>query len=76
MGNELKVRVSLAPWSGRVEFLVRCGKAIAEPLTMKQSEEGATMQPTFGLDKEQAQLLMDDLWRVGLRPTQKGENHV
>lgn len=45
----------------------------AQPLTlieMKPEEEGREMPPMFSLRDEQAQTLMDELWRVGLRPSE------
>ena len=70
MDNKLEVRAISGPWNRGVEFLVRCGRAIAEPLTMKDDEGIVIVQPTFTLDKQEAQLLMDDLWMAGLRPTE------
>jgi len=70
MENILKIRAVSAPWNNGVEFLIRCGNAVAEPLIMKQHEENTVAEPTFRLDREYAQLLMDDLWVAGIRPTE------
>jgi len=37
---------------------------------MRKAEEGVSLEPTFSLSLESAQLLMDDLWNSGLRPTE------
>jgi hypothetical protein len=45
--------------------------AVAQPLTMVQQDRfSAIEEPTMELTFEQAQELMDELWRVGLRPTE------
>lgn len=36
----------------------------------EEVEQGDFSEPSFRLSKEQAQELMDELWRVGLRPTE------
>ena len=67
--NQLKIRAVSAPWNTGVDFLIRCGNAVAEPIIMTKSND-IISQPTFSLYIEQAQLLMDDLWMAGLRPTE------
>lgn len=47
--------------------------AIAEPAQMKGVIESAQWEPrpeTFTLAPDAAQVLMDDLWRSGIRPTE------
>lgn len=50
--------------------------AIALPVQMKVLTDEETMtatqnaSPTFELRKDEAQQLMDELWRVGLRPSE------
>lgn len=45
--------------------------AVAEPLTMRTLEEGEIEpRPTLSLRKAEAQQLIDELWRVGLRPSE------
>ena len=63
------------PWSENVELLValyETGKprAIAKSLEFVEVPEGAPLNPTFTLQGEEAQELMDMLWNCGLRPTQ------
>jgi len=58
-------QVSLQPGINRVSY--------AQPLTlveMKPEDEGTEMPPMFSLRDEQAQNLIDELWRIGLRPTE------
>ncbi|PZP97528.1 MAG: hypothetical protein DI587_17165 [Variovorax paradoxus] len=45
--------------------------ALGEPVVFKAIEHGALMGgPTIELGPTDAQLLMDELWRAGLRPTE------
>lgn len=46
--------------------------AIAAPLTFQASPDGEAYDsgPTMRLRPDDAQRLMDELWRVGLRPTE------
>jgi len=43
----------------------------AEPIKIVYSpvEEGRIMEPTFSLELDQTQALMDELWREGFRPS-------
>ena len=44
---------------------------VAQPLTMKTMEEGESItDPTLSLNMDEAQLLIDELWRCGLRPSE------
>lgn len=65
----LKIRAKTVHWRNKVEFFVKDGEGIATGLMMNYG----TMknEPTFSLNFEEAQLLMDDLWKCGLRPTEK-----
>ena len=44
---------------------------VAEPVTWRVVEEGeANVKPMISLHNGEAQLLMDELWRCGLRPSE------
>lgn len=63
------------PWDERVGFMLvlhETGKkrVVAKPLEFVEVPEGAPLDPTFSLDRPEAQELMDMLWSCGLRPTQ------
>lgn len=71
------------PWNfGSVAVFIRSVKnpngdhpipAIGLPLIFKevtQDDEGRRMEPTMSMSAGDAQLLMDELWRIGLRPTE------
>lgn len=70
--NNIKVRAQSAPWNAAVEFLVMEGRAVARPIIMEERPEGQMVNPTFSLGRTEAQVLMDDLWNAGLRPTEGG----
>nr|WP_145544751.1 hypothetical protein [Variovorax boronicumulans] len=47
------------------------GRALARPLTFDVIEPGQVFgEPTIDMATEDAQQLMDELWRAGLRPTE------
>lgn len=65
--NGREVRAMASPWRQCVEFLVRGTTEKGEHLY----GAGRERQPTFTLlSYDDAQLLMDDLWNAGLRPTE------
>ncbi|MEO2054718.1 MAG: hypothetical protein ABGX83_05405 [Nitrospira sp.] len=75
--DDLKVRAFLAHWSMGIEVLItdeynhsgHDSLSVAE-ITMKRTTPGEVMKPTFSLQKPSAQVLMDDLWNAGIRPTE------
>lgn len=69
--NEVKVRAQCEPWNpDKIGLLIKQGKEVCINLVMKEFEPGATLEPSFVLDYAAAQVLMDDLWTSGLRPTE------
>jgi len=59
------------PWWNGVEFLATNGVAEGKYIVYHTREDPAAQaSPTFVLDKAAAQLLMDDLWNCGLRPSE------
>jgi hypothetical protein len=71
MDSKLEVRAVSAPWHRGVEFVVFCDGAVAEDIVFKKKTDSACVpQPTFTLNKDEAQTLIDDLWNAGIRPTE------
>ena len=74
--RDIEVRVEKAWYRNCFEVVVlqrleggRVSKA--EPLTMKVLEENEVIgDPSFTLGVKEAQLLVDELWRCGLRPSE------
>ena len=77
MINNLKLRAQSSDWRQHIEFVLMDlmpetnQVAYGESVSMKTHEvDGMVHEPTFSLLPQQAQLLMDDLWNCGLRPTE------
>lgn len=71
MNEDFKVRAQSAPWRRGIEFMARQGHAYGRPLLMDTPvNAGISVEPTFSLSVEAAQILMDDLWNCGLRPSE------
>lgn len=76
MKEDIKVRAQAVNFRDAVEFIIRQkqsdGKiALAEPIIMKSHNPPFLhCPPTFSLSLTSAQILMDDLWNCGLRPTE------
>ena len=70
MSEKTQIRATAAPWHGGVELLVRQGDAFGVEVVMKIKEKGLLIDPTMRLGRDEAQVLMDDLWDSGFRPTE------
>lgn len=70
----MEVRVRKTDWTDGISVLIRQNlggkRYIAEPLTLRELEEVQYVEPTFNIDQTEAQILMDDLWSAGIRPTE------
>lgn len=67
------MRAQAAPWRRGVEFYIGTpeGKLRVKEIVMEKIEDiDLCQQPSFSMETEQAQALMDDLWNAGLRPTE------
>jgi len=70
----MKVFAQNAIWADEVE--IRMGKDVgrhfhrAEPIVFKEYTQGEFSPPCMILQREEAQLLIDALYSVGLRPSQ------
>jgi hypothetical protein len=75
--DPLIVRVQAAPWSRAYGVFVVEGGTLLRNTEMGSSlfeltkfEEGRTLDPSFSISQTEAQVLMDDLWSSGIRPTE------
>lgn len=71
----MEIRVMAAPWHNGVEFLIEEKRpngdiAVVKNLTMEPITPGMYQEPTGRITKQAAQVLMDDLWAAGLRPSE------
>jgi hypothetical protein len=84
-----KIRAIPAPWYDGIEISIRqragSNLAIVQDVTFVTIKPGQLIKPTLVIDKKAAQVLIDDLWASGIRPTEgKGsagslkatENHL
>lgn len=69
-----KILAEKSPWRNVIEILLAVEKDgkrhFVKPLEFVAAPEGALVDPTLTLQGEEAQELMDELWRCGLRPTE------
>jgi hypothetical protein len=69
-----QVRAYKAPWADEVSLAIfevnGRTRSVATSLTMTVIPEGQWFDPCVKLDKSEAQLLMDNLWDCGLRPSE------
>lgn len=70
-----ELRCQRQPWKDGVEVVLLVKQAgrtmIADPLTLRELKEGEYIaDPTMRLENDEAQMLMDELWRCGLRPSE------
>ena len=72
----MEVRCQREPWQDGIQVVVierhPTGRAmVGESLTLREIPEGGHIgEPTMSLKNDEAQMLMDELWRCGLRPTE------
>lgn len=70
------VKASRVPWRGAIEIGIfrSYGSSEMQFLTLEEVpqtvSEGAVIEPAFELREELAQMLMDELWVCGIRPTE------
>lgn len=66
-------RAHSAPWRACIEMIGRpCGEnglKVAR-IVIEDQVVGTMAQPTATIDADAAQVLMDDLWHCGIRPTE------
>ena len=74
----MEMRAQPAPWWGGIELFIRAqapdgnGHFYIKDVVVERLDPGAPVQPpTLKLSKRNAQVLMDDLWASGVRPSEK-----
>jgi hypothetical protein len=66
----MKARAQRSPWSGDVEVLLMTDTHVVTNLTLSPRPELTRVEPSFRLELTNAQLLMDELWQCGIRPSE------
>lgn len=71
---DLKFHAARVDYSNRIElrvgYLAGDTDQVAKPLEFVALPDGYYSEPALRLTNEEAQRLMDELWNVGLRPTE------
>jgi hypothetical protein len=67
-----QIRAVSAPWHSGVEFFIGDpdGRTRVADIVMERMETPVERKPSFHLRMDMAQVLMDDLWNCGIRPTE------
>jgi hypothetical protein len=74
--SDIQLRAQREPWGRRIQFLLSGNleggrHSVAEPIIMQVvDDQPRAIAPTFTLDGHAAQMLMDQLWDCGLRPSE------
>ena len=68
------IRADTSPWRTKVDLFIvsEDRKTRVKEVILEQFDETvcAPTDPSFSLSTDAAQVLMDDLWNVGIRPTE------
>lgn len=67
--NKLRIHAQYEPLQRAISIYIVDGENVASNITFSEREEGSFCDPTLRIDAHSAQVLMDDLWQCGLRPT-------
>ncbi len=67
--EQIEVRVGKSFAHRAYEFFVWNDGAVARDITFEKASPGQYVEPVFRLSEEQAQVLIDDLYAAGVRPT-------
>lgn len=65
------IRAHSAPWHMAIELSIFSDdrKTRVKEIVLEERDQNFEHAPSFSLDLDQAQTLMDDLWHSGIRPT-------
>lgn len=72
MINDLKIRAQNSPWMSGVELWMGNKDTRVHSVQFEKFDpaSGVAHEPSFRMTRDQAQILIDDLWNCGLRPTE------
>lgn len=72
--NEPVIRLQSTPFNEAISVAIvhdgRMNRAVVKELKFTNIDDGELTQPAMHLSKTAAQILMDDLWNCGIRPTE------
>jgi len=66
------IRAQSAPWRSGIELYIGSAdkKTRVREIVLEKTDDSWVSEPSFTLQPEQAQVMMDDLWNCGIRPTE------
>ena len=74
LNHDDQIRAKASPWMGGVEIAafgrLNGGDTKVATVQWETIADNAMMKPLLAIRMEQAQVLMDDLWNAGVRPTE------
>lgn len=70
MMEDTKIRCMAAPWHCGVQFQIIQGNSIATNMTFEPNDTAIYREPFLHIQHNEAQVLIDDLWSAGYRPTE------
>ena len=72
MSCSAKIRAQKLPWNSGVELVILShdGTSVCYQLMMCKVVPESAIEPTVKIGITEAQVLMDDLWNAGIRPTE------
>ena len=74
--DDFKIRLQRGPWGGGYDVILMNhlkgsnDVLIIEDVTIKTISPDHIINPLFNLNRKDAQILMDDLWDAGVRPSE------
>jgi hypothetical protein len=76
MSERMRITVDRQPWSRAIELRIgveddKGNFVVARPVEMHEAAEGERVDPCLSIRPEAAQQLMDELWGIGVRPSQE-----
>ena len=68
----IEIRAHKSPWNFGVDIILKHGNSVAKPINIlfTECEEGLIIDPSVHIENKEAQVLIDDLWAAGYRPTE------
>lgn len=70
MNNTTNFRAMLDGYSDKIAIYIKSGNSYCTNIEFIEVEEGSFVNPAIRIDKTEAQILMDELWSCGVRPTE------
>lgn len=70
----MKIKAFAEDWYGGIKFMLYSEadgvRYLAKEPELEELKPNTLAEPSFRLENSEAQVLMDELWRIGIRPTE------